>query len=141
MTCQWLLEHGGADSAEADTEGDTVWFWLKHGLQDGDLNGRNVAGAVSALQLLKFMVLRGAPLAEFVARLTPVEARVVEVGARLRATLPAYLVQRRALIVAHCPLIAPLRDLVCGHEVPTTTDELWATGLGEKKDEDSLAKT
>jgi hypothetical protein len=30
---------------------------------------------------------------------------------------------------AHCPLLAPLRDLVHGYEEPTTTDELWATGL------------
>jgi hypothetical protein len=31
---------------------------------------------------------------------------------------------------AHCPLIPPLRALVHGYEEPTTTDELWATGLG-----------
>jgi hypothetical protein len=31
---------------------------------------------------------------------------------------------------AHCPLITPLLALVSGYEMPTTTDELWATGLG-----------
>jgi hypothetical protein len=52
-------------------------------------------------------------------------------GVRLRARLPAYLAQRRALLDAHCPLLPPLQDLVHGYEEPTTTDEIWATGLGE----------
>jgi hypothetical protein len=80
------------------------------------------------------MVLKGAPPAEFVARLKPEHARVVEEGARLRAALPAYLVQRRALLDAHCPLIAPLRALVRGYDPEsTTTEELWATGLGARR--------
>jgi hypothetical protein len=55
---------------------------------------------------------------------------VVE-GARLKAALPAYLAQRRALLDPHCPLIAPLRDLVRGYDPErTTTEVLWATGLG-----------
>jgi hypothetical protein len=58
-------------------------------------------------------------------------AWVVEEGARLRAALPAYLVPRRALLDAHCPLIPPLLALVRGYDPePTTTEELWATGLG-----------
>jgi hypothetical protein len=59
-----------------------------------------------------------------------VHARMVRVGARLQAGLPAYLARRQALLAEHCPLIAPLRDLVRGYEMPTTTEELWATGLG-----------
>jgi hypothetical protein len=55
---------------------------------------------------------------------------VVEEGARLRAALPAYLAQRRALLDVHCPLLPPLRTMVYGYEEPTTTDEVWATGLG-----------
>jgi hypothetical protein len=55
---------------------------------------------------------------------------MLQEGGRLRARLPAYLVQRRALLDEHCPLIAPLRALVHGYEEPTTTEELWATGLG-----------
>jgi hypothetical protein len=43
-------------------------------------------------------------------------SHIVEEGARLRAGLPAYLAQRRAL--------------VSSYEEPTTTEELWATGLG-----------
>jgi hypothetical protein len=58
---------------------------------------------------------------------------VVQEGARVRARLPAYLAQRRALLDAHCPLIAPLQDLVHGYEMPPTTDELWPTGLGAER--------
>jgi hypothetical protein len=51
---------------------------------------------------------------------------VVKEGARLRA----YLARRRALLDAHCPLLAPLLALVHGYDVePTTTEELWATML------------
>jgi hypothetical protein len=98
---------------------------------DDDDEGKHVdhdATAVTAL--LRVMVLRGAPPAELTARLSPEHARVVQEGARLRAQLPAYLAQRRALLDAHCPLIAPLQDLVHGYKEPTTTDELWATRLG-----------
>jgi hypothetical protein len=76
------------------------------------------------------MVLRVAPPAELSARLSPKHAQVVEDGARLKAGLPAYLARRVVLLDAHCPLIPPLRMLVHGYEEPTTTDELWATGLG-----------
>jgi hypothetical protein len=56
---------------------------------------------------------------------------VMQEGARLRARLPAYLVRRRALLAENSPLIAPLRDLVHAYEDLTTTEALWATGLGE----------
>jgi hypothetical protein len=60
----------------------------------------------------------------------PQHSRVAEEGARLRAGLLAYLARRRALLAEHTSLIAPLRALVSGYEEPTTTEELWATGLG-----------
>jgi hypothetical protein len=87
-----------------------------------------VYNATVVTSLLRVMVLQDAPPAELTALLSPVHARVVTDGARLRAGLPAYLVQRRALLNAHCPLIPPLRALVHGYEEPTTTDEVWATG-------------
>jgi hypothetical protein len=62
--------------------------------------------------------------------LAPPLQQIVQDGARLRARLPAYLTQRRALLDAHCPLLPPLQDLVYGYEEPTTTEELWVTGLG-----------
>jgi hypothetical protein len=80
--------------------------------------------------LLRVMVLRSAPPADLASQLRPEHARVVEEGARLRAALPAYLAQRQALLDAHCPLIAPLRALIREYDPePTTTEELWATGL------------
>jgi hypothetical protein len=122
-TCQWLLEHGGADIKDATDKGSTVWDMLGGNLIRSD--------AAEVTALLRVMVLNGTPPAEMVARLRPEHARVVEEGARLRAALPAYLAQRRALLDAHCPLIAPLLALVRGYDPePTTTEELWATGLG-----------
>jgi hypothetical protein len=87
-------------------------------------------GAKAISALLRVMVLRDAPLVELITCLSPERSQVVNDGARLRTRLPAYLAQRRALLDAHCPLIAPLQDLVHGYEVPTTTAELWATGRG-----------
>jgi hypothetical protein len=122
-TCQWLLEHGEADIAEVNNAGKTVWD-----LVGGHLIRKN---AIAGTALLRVMVLKGAPPAWRVALLRPEHAQVVEEGARLRAALPAYLAQRRALLEAHCPLIAPLHALVRGYDPePTTTEELWATGLG-----------
>jgi hypothetical protein len=86
--------------------------------------------AVAVTALLRVMVLRDAPPAQLIELLSQEHAQVVQDGARLRVRLPAYITQRRALLDAHCPLIAPLQDLVHGYEMPTTTDELWATGLG-----------
>jgi hypothetical protein len=87
--------------------------------------------AAEVTALLRVTVLKGDPPVDLVARLRPEHARVVEEGARLGAALPAYLARRRALLDAHCPLIAPLLDLVRGYDPePTTKEELWATGLG-----------
>jgi hypothetical protein len=81
--------------------------------------------------LLHVMVLKGAPAAGLVALQRPEFAQVVGEGARLLTALPAYLAQQRALLDAHCPLIAPLRALVREYDPePTTTEKLWATGLG-----------
>jgi hypothetical protein len=77
------------------------------------------------------MLLHGSPPESVVAKWAPQLEWIVQDGARLRARLPAYLVQRRALLNTHCPLLLPpLQDLVHGYDVPTTTDELWATELG-----------
>jgi ankyrin repeat protein len=122
----WLLEHRGADMADTHNSGATVW----DALQEILIEEEDEDNAVAVTALLRVMVLRRAPLAELTAQLSPEHARVVQEGARLRVRLPAYLAQRRALLDAHCPLIAPLQDLVHGYEMPTATDELWATGLG-----------
>jgi hypothetical protein len=81
--------------------------------------------------MLRVMVLHGGPHDQesLIARLAPPFQQILQDGARLRARLPAYLAQRRTLLDAHCPLLPPLQNLVHGYEEPTTTDELWATGL------------
>jgi hypothetical protein len=85
---------------------------------------------VALTAMLRVMVLHGGPPDLLTAELAPPFQRIVKDGARLRARLPAYLAQRRALVDAHCPLLPPLQDLVHGYEEPTTTDELGAMGLG-----------
>jgi hypothetical protein len=53
---------------------------------------------------------------------------VIQEGARLRAQLPAYLAQRRALVHTHCPLPAPLQAIVSAYQERTTTEELGPRG-------------
>jgi hypothetical protein len=133
----WLLEHGGADILDVANNGATVWdvletFLVGRSVEDEEDSDDDdpMYDATAVTALLRVMVLQDAPPAELTERLSPEHATVVQEGPRLRARLPASLAQRRALLDAHCPLIAPLLDLVHGYEVPTTTDELWATGLG-----------
>jgi hypothetical protein len=134
-TTQYLLEHGGADIGNTHSAGDTIWDMLEESLIESGMVLDNddepyVYDATIVTSLLRAMVLRGAPPVELTARLSPEHAQVVEDGARLKAHLPAYLARRRVLLDVHCPLISPLCTLVHGYEEPTTTDELWATGLG-----------
>jgi hypothetical protein len=81
----------------------------------------------SLTSMLRVMVLHGGPPELLAHDLAPPFQRIMEYGARLRARLPAYLAQRRALLDGHCLLLPPLHDLVHGYERPTT-DELWAWG-------------
>jgi hypothetical protein len=129
-TMQWLIEYGGVPV------NTTVWYSLRAPLWAG---ARDPA---SMTCLLRAMVLRDVPPADFGAAITLAperyqlptlsvgDAQVMQEGARLRARLPAYLVRRRALLDAHSPLLAPLQAIVSGYEERTTTEEIWATGLG-----------
>jgi hypothetical protein len=58
------------------------------------------------------MLLHDRPPKSLTAELPPPLQQIMDDGTRLRARLPAYLTQRRALLDAHCPLLLPLRDLV-----------------------------
>jgi hypothetical protein len=133
-----LFEYGGADIGDTLEDGGTIWDLLEDYLMqaewdledDEDDDNPYVHDATAVTSLLRCMVLRGAPLAWLTERLSPEHAQVVEDGGRLKAGLPAHLARRQALLDAHRPLIPPLQALVHGYEEPTTTDELWATGLG-----------
>jgi hypothetical protein len=128
-TAKWLLEFGGASMDEVSTDGKTVWDMLKDHLcsKDADHWAYYVAhDDATVIALLRVLVLRSSPPAELTAALSSERALVVQEGARLRDRLPAYLVQRRTLVDDHCLIIAPLRAMVHGYEVPTTTEEMWA---------------
>jgi hypothetical protein len=136
-----LLEHGGAivTSERLCRVGDgfgpngrNIWDLLLGYTFRRDHN----EAAVSTL--LRGMMLKGSRPPDVSALETSLSAKSMQVvrdGTRLRARIPAYLAQRRALLDEHSPLIAPLQALVCGYEEPTTTEELWATGLGEESAE------
>jgi hypothetical protein len=130
-TMQYLLEEAGANIDDVNNNGQTVWDTLMERLEDnGDDDDEN-PDPLALAGLLQVLVLRGTPPPALVALLLPEPTRVVQEGARLRARLPAYLVRRRALLDAHCPvLLPPLRALVHGYMELITTEEIWATGLG-----------
>jgi hypothetical protein len=128
---QYLLEHGGANLTETDNAAEMVWDLLtvhmRRALGDDELVApQENPEAMTAL--LRVMVLRGSPPPALVALLLPAERLLVDKGAWLRAQLPAYLTQRRALLNAHILLIPPLQALVHSYEsdMPATTDEIWA---------------
>jgi hypothetical protein len=144
---QWLLEHGGAQITNTNNAGETVWtvnrlyglpnlfkraYMKDRGGEYDFTDGKYVSkrDIVALTSMLRVIMLHGEPPASLVADLAPPLQQIVQDGARLRARLPAYLARRRAFLDAKCPLLPPLRDLVHGYEEPTTTDELWATGLG-----------
>jgi hypothetical protein len=139
-TFLWLVEHGGADITLEDINGRlTVWYFLRSfflDLRDGlsrlfpELPEPH-DDASPTMVLLRAMLLQGAPPDYLVAQFGPWKKRSVQEGARLRERLPAYLVQRRTFLDSHCPLPAPLRAIVTGYQEPTTTEELWATGIGQ----------
>jgi hypothetical protein len=132
---QYLLEHAGANMEAVNNDGKTIWDLLTHRILTPHVLGNFSTHRYNPrkfIALLRVLVLRGSFSPALVALLPPEPARVVQEGARLRARLPAYLSQRRALLNAHCSvLLPPLRALVHGYMKLTTTEELWATGLGQ----------
>jgi hypothetical protein len=151
---QWLLEYGGAQITGTNNEETSFWtvpgvFGLPAILERAYKKGRDgecvhideeyvpneaiIAlvpyGNIGTLtSMLRVMVLHGEPQELLAHDLAPPFQRIMEYGARLRARLPAYLAQRRALLLdGHCPLLPPLHELVHGYERPTG-DELWAWG-------------
>jgi hypothetical protein len=132
-TMQYLLEDAGANFEDVNKHGETVWNLLTVHLEEVEAEEENDSLALT--RLFRVLVLRDAPPPALVALLSPEPARVVQEGARLRARLPAYLAHRRAYLDLRCPRISVLpgvlRALIYGFEGPVTTEELWATGLGQ----------
>jgi ankyrin repeat protein len=107
---QWLFEYGGAQITDTNKEGDSVWsgYWkgfahlLRGAYRKNDYNG--------------CVFIDG----DYVENVD-----IVALTALLRVMLlhggpPESLTK----------MLPQLWDLVHGYEEPTTTDELWATGLG-----------
>jgi hypothetical protein len=78
--------------------------------------------------ILKVMTLLDDAPPKFKAKLKPQHAEIVTQGQELRAQLPSYLAEQRALVVAHCPLLAVLQPLVAAYAEPTPED-MWTDGL------------
>jgi serine/threonine-protein phosphatase 6 regulatory ankyrin repeat subunit B len=133
-TVQFLLEVAGADIDTVNNDGDTVWDCLTEHIERGIEGDEEDDDPPALTALLRVMVLQvretqhAAPA--LIALLSPENVRVVQEGARLQARLPAYLLQRRAILYANCPLLPPLCAVVDNYMELTTTKELWATGLG-----------
>jgi hypothetical protein len=126
-TFQWLLEHGGADVTDTTLDGRTVWDLLWASFVG---SAKRPAHLDMLTNMLRVMALRSSPPVDLVVHMSLEHSLILKEGARLRAELPAYLAQQRALLAEHTSLIAPLRALVSSYEEPTTTEELWDTGLG-----------
>jgi hypothetical protein len=128
VCCTWLLEFGGASVSETDDDGCSFWTLVLYNLSSSYGVGEELT---AELALLRVAVLQGDPPQTVLPHGLPMEhMQVLQEGARLRERLPAYLAQRITHVEEHCPLIAPLRAIVSAYEKPSTTDELWATGLG-----------
>jgi hypothetical protein len=115
LAMHFLLEKRGSSMSESDNRGRTVWDII---------NLINLRGNKSGE--LKIMVtLEDAP-PDFIIRLSPEHADICARGRQLRAQLPSYLEQQRALVVAHCPLpAAVLQSLVVAY----APKDMWTDGL------------
>jgi hypothetical protein len=112
-----LLPHRGDEGSS-----DWVWRLLNICVDDPSID----EAAVNAV--LRVLVMRTFPCPVFAREsLQRMHTQVVQEWARLQAGLA----QRRALLDEHCLLIPPLRALIHGYNEPTTSEELWATGLGD----------
>jgi hypothetical protein len=117
------------DIIDVNNEGDSVWTIDQHGRlpsmlrwaytkdKDGkyvSLDGEYIPrpnGDIAALvSMLRVMVLHSGFPESVANNLAPPLQQILQDGARLRARLPAYLVQRNA----HYTLLPPLLDLVHG---------------------------
>jgi hypothetical protein len=136
-TMRYLLEEAGGDMEDVNDDGETVWDLLTESLDEVEDEGDDEVEVdpPALTALLRVLVLRGAPPPDLVDLLSPEDTYMVQEGARLRARLPAYLAHRRAYLDSRCPRISVLpgvlRALIYGFEAPASTEELWATGLGQ----------
>jgi hypothetical protein len=118
---QWLLQEQGAKMTEHD-ESNTVWNYLH-------LSVHRAMNDAELSSLLKVVVmLEDAPFDLCCFILPPHDVELCTRGRQLRAQLPSYLEQQRAVVVVQCPLPVVLHSLVAAYAV-TTANDMWADGL------------
>jgi hypothetical protein len=154
-TVQQLYEKGAASVLEADRDGmialalathfgrDGIVEFNKHGSNIGfgkeshlilgslslisyNHNDESGAAMISLLKVAKIITLLGT-LPSFEQGFL-LHHELIDKGRQLRAQLPAYLEQRCALIVTHCPLPTVLQKVVAAYADLTYAD-VWESGL------------
>jgi hypothetical protein len=117
---QYLLQEQEASMTDSDDLGSTVWRMLL--VQHGSF--------VELSSLFKVMVMLEVAPASFIASpwLSPQHKEICTRGRQLRAQLPSYLEQQRAVVVTHCPLPVVLQSIVVAYAA-TTPEDMWTDGL------------
>jgi hypothetical protein len=136
LIMQNSLEEACADIEDVKNNGESVWDLLIEHLSDARRREDELARASAALtSLLRVMVVRGASPPALLTLLSSANRLIGQEREQLRARLPAYLARRRAYLDSRCPRISVLpgvlRALICTFEGAATTEEKWATGLGQ----------
>ena len=124
---QWLLAEGGATIGESSNRDDTLWSIMSTRVV---FRNADIAAALSSF--LRVALLLNGPPATFINHLLPEHQLLVTEGNRIRAALPRFQEQRRALVHQHCPLIHPLVQLVLHLSEPDNAD-MWTAGIGEPR--------
>jgi hypothetical protein len=116
----WLSQISRREVNITDGRNSYLVVRLEHVDDDG---AQSYVEAVTAL--LRVVLLRASLPADIITRLSLTHPYVVNKATKLRKMLPVYLTKWRALLDAHCPLIAPLQALVAGY-AEFTIDDVWA---------------
>jgi hypothetical protein len=136
LCCKW----GASPATSRTSVGGTVWTELQpHCLptsvqvcepNEVEPTWRVVATAPNpeVVSLLKVLVMYEDPPSLLLAQYVPHYAELCARGSIMRTQLPSYLEQQRAVLAAHCPMVAVVQDIVRGYAV-TTTEDMWAYGL------------
>jgi hypothetical protein len=138
---EWLLTAGGARITDENQFGGTVWHILR-GVLRKNISRENFAltrvraDDDAICSLLKVMVLLDDAPPSFTAVLSTTLQEVAAKGKQLRAHLPAYIEQQRALLSANCPLPVVLQPLLAAYTAPTPED-MWTDGFLRTKLENS----
>jgi hypothetical protein len=127
-TARYLIEEAGANTNDCDMHNISLWELLlvyMAKVTRGDIVELDPSALTA---LLRVMVLHSVPhVLMHKLIMLPERKYILEMGAKVRAALPAYLAQRRALLYNYTLLIAPLQIIVDDYMELTTTDELWDT--------------